>query len=481
MKRKSVVIIGAGPAGLGVAYELAYGHKKFQGIVDIFDKNSIVGGLARTTNYKGYLFDVGPHRFYTKNQEVLSLWKNILKDEFIKVPRLTRMFYDNKMFLYPIDFKDLVTTLNKVELIRIGLSWLHAKLMFRNLQPKTFEEWITKNFGRRLFNLFFKTYTEKLWGVPCSQIGAEWASQRIKNLNFAEVVISALSPNRPQKAKTLVNEFYYPLKGAGYVYKKLSEKLKHLGFNINLNSQVVEVGHKGKKIVEMTVLKDGAKVRYKADYVFSSMPLTEFVLCLHPKPSQEILAAAVRLRYRDHITVNLIVKKKRLFPDNWIYIHSPEVQAVRVANYSNFSRKMSPSQKYSGISVEYFSFEGDRIWKQDDSQLVKLATMELIKLNLLNLGDVIDGFAVREPKAYPAYYLGYKESFEKLKRYVQRFPNLQLIGRGGMYKYNNQDHSIYSGMLAARNFLSGKNIFDTWAINEDAEYLEKEINDQQKH
>lgn len=471
MKRYlSIVIIGAGPAGLGCAYDLIRSKQTDKKIV-IFDKNTIVGGLARTYSYKGCRFDVGPHRFYTKNKKVLQLWQNILKHELIKVKRLTRMLYKNKLFYYPVQLKDVVIKLGLWDSILACLSFLHAKIFFRSMIPKTFEEWIIKQFGKKLYLHFFKTYTEKVWGIPCDKIAAEWASQRIKNLNFAEVVKNAVFGGKTKKAKSLIDTFYYPVKGSGYCYKQIALYIKKNGGKFHMRHQITVIRHDGGKI--LSVAAGETHKQTLVDHLFSSIPLTHFIYSLRPKPPFEVLEAARNLLYRDHITVNLIIKKQNLFSDNWIYVHAPEVKMARVTNYNNFSDSMTPNKQYSAISVEYFTFKTDAIWNMTNKELIRLAISEMERVRLIQKKDVLDGFVVREADSYPAYYVGYEKYFKKIKQYADTFSNLHLIGRGGMFKYNNMDHSLYSGMLAAQNYLLGYKKYSVWDINEDAEYLEK--------
>lgn len=475
MKTKdTILIIGAGPAGLGCAFEMTC-HKKIahQNGVVILDKNKAVGGLARTYEYKGYRFDVGPHRFYTKNKEVLQIWRKFLKHDLIEVSRLTRMFYKDKLFYYPVRLRDVILKLGIFESLLTAVSFIKAKLFLCNLRPKTFEDWITKHFGQKLYQHFFKTYTEKVWGIPCKEIGSEWAAQRIKNLNFIEVVKTAIFGEKARQSKSLIGKFYYPKKGSGSCYEKMADYVNKHSVRIDLQSQVTKIIHTRSKIISVEYTQKGQLFDLPVDYLFSSMPLRRFILSLDPIPSKIVIEAAKKLRYRDHITVNLIVKRASLFPDNWIYVHSPEVKMARITNYNNFSKEMIKDPRYSAISIEYFAFHEDDIWKMNDQDLISFAMEEMSRLKLTNEKDLFDGFVIRETEAYPTYYLGHKPYFDILKNYAEQFTNLQLIGRGGMYRYNNMDHAIYSGLLAARNYLLGYKKYLVWNINEDAEYLEE--------
>jgi protoporphyrinogen oxidase len=461
MTKSTIAIIGAGPAGLGVAYELSQ-----QGIKSIvFDKNDDVGGLARTKFYKDYYFDIGPHRFYTKNERVKKLWQEILGDDFKKVKRLTRIYYDKKFFNYPIQAGNVLRGLGLKQILLAGFSYLNGKLSLLGRKPQNFEEWMIKNFGRKLYNIFFKTYTEKVWGIPCRDLGAEWANQRIKNLDLWQVIKNTFTKKTP--AKSLVEGFYYPTAGAGMFYQRLKNIIESRGSKIFLNTAVKKIYHQNQKIQFIEVESEGQRKKIAVDYLFSSAPITFLIKSLSPAP-MNIVASADKLYYRDHITVNLIINRHDIFPDQWLYVHDPELKMARIANYANFS---SIKSSRTPLSVEYFVFtEKDELWKADDQCLIKLAASELEKMGLIKIMEVIDGFVVREKDSYPVYYTGYQSQFEILKNYLSQFSNLQLVGRAGMYKYNNQDHALLTGLLAARNFLGEKN--DIWSINTEDEYLE---------
>lgn len=382
------------------------------------------------------------------------------------------MYYNNQFFYYPVQAFDALQKLGLSTSIVVLFSYLRARLAMRHMEPKNFEEWITKHFGRKLFEILFKTYTEKVWGISCDEIGEEWAAQRIKNLNLFEAVKHAIFKKKKQKKiRSFIEQFEYPVKGAGMMYKAMKREIEQRGGKIFLESPVVALHHNDERITGLEVKQKGTSVHKHADFYLSSMPLTEFVLGLYPLPEERIIAAARKLRYRAHITVNLIIDRAELFPDNWIYVHSPEVKMARIANYANFSKAMIGKEDTAGLSVEYFAFEGDELWNMSDKALIELATQEMELMKLLKPEEVLDGFVVREKDSYPTYYMGYKEPFEVLKGYVSQFRNLQLIGRGGLYKYNNQDHAILTGILAARNLLGA--YYDIWAINVDEEYLEE--------
>ncbi|MCL5409805.1 MAG: FAD-dependent oxidoreductase [Patescibacteria group bacterium] len=467
-KKKKVVVIGAGPAGLGTAFEL---FKSKNNTLDLLliDKNDRVGGLARTYKYKTLYFDVGPHRFYTKNKEILQFWKNTLGKDLVKVKRLTRMFYQDKLFLYPVQIGDVISKLGLLTDFKIAFSFFKNKLFRKKKVPVTFEQAIIQDFGENLYKIFFKTYSEKVWGIKCNQISAKWAAQRIKNLNFLEVVKNALG--QKNKAKSLIDSFYYPRLGAGQLYEKMAHVVRKNGVQILLNCTVKKIFHQRRLITSISLQTAADQKTVDVDYLFSSMPLSDFILALEPKAPSNVVQAAQKLIFRDHITVNLIIAGNKLFPDNWIYIHSPTLKMARVTNYNNFRKSRQANS--SAISVEYFAFQKDKIWQMSDTELIKLATEELVQSNLITKADlVLDGFVIKEAQSYPAYYLGFEKHFATLKSYVQKFSNLQLIGRGGMYKYNNMDHALLSGILAAKN-LRDHSAFDVWAINEDAEYLEE--------
>ena len=380
--------------------------------------------------------------------------------------------YNGSFFTYPIELGEILRKINVWDKMQIITSFMNSKLSLFSDKPKTFEEWCIQNFGKKLYLMFFKNYTEKVWGIPCNELHVKWAQQRIKNLSLTSIIINAVFRGKIPLAKSFIKTFYYPKKGAGSFYKQVVKKSR-LTPSLQLNSTVSGILHDDNKVISLEYVNNNKKKLEKIDYLFSSMPLTHFILSLKPHPPQYIVEAANKLYYRDHITVNLIVKNSRPFPDHWIYIHSPTVKMARITNYSNFNEN-SKQKKTISLSVEYFAFKNDMLWKKNDKQLLDLAKKEINETGLVDSADVIDGFIIRETESYPTYYLNYDESFEILKHYIGRFLNVQLIGRGGMYKYNNMDHALYSGILAAKNYIFGYQKYDIWNINEDGVYLEKE-------
>ena len=445
------------------------------GIKDIIiiDKNSRVGGLARTEKFGCSRFDIGPHRFFTKNKEINQLWHDTLGDDFIPVNRLTRILYKKKLFNYPVSAFDALSKLGVLDSTEAILSYLNARIKPKD-QINTFEDWISNKFGKKLFDTFFRTYTEKVWGIPCDQIGKEFAEQRIKGLDIIQVLKNTIIGKN--NVKTLVDQFDYPLLGAGQMYEAWADLATSKGATILLDTKVVSINVNDHNISGIKVEDNtGNEIEIVAKQYFTSLPITHFFDLIEPAVNKKILMANSKLYYREHITVNLIIDKSGLFLDQWIYIHEPDVKMARVANYNNFSKSMVSKKNKTAISVEYFAFQNDQIWKLDNQSIIDLAIDEMHSVGLIDKLSVEQGFVIRETESYPTYYLGYKDSYNILKDEVNKFENLYPIGRGGMYKYNNQDHSTYSGILAARNYLNAEGSpFDLWQINIDAEYQENE-------
>lgn len=463
MKHYPVAIVGAGPAGLTAAYELVK-----QGIIPVvLEKGDKVGGIARTETYKGYRFDIGGHRFYTKVEAVQQLWQEVLGNEFIKVPRLSRIFYRGKFFNYPISAFNTLFNLGIIESTLIILSYLKVRI-WQLPEEKTFEQWVINRFGERLYKTFFKTYTEKVWGIPCSEIQADWAAQRIKGLSLTTAIINALFGSND--TKTLIKEFDYPALGPGMMWEKFAEAVENKDGKVYLDTKVISFEREGNKIKSITADQNGELVQYSADNFITSMPISALVARMKPQPPEEVLHAARSLKYRDFLIVALIVDRKDLFPDNWIYIHSPEVKVGRIQNFKNWSAALVPDVSKSCLGMEYFCSVGDEIWEMSDAELVELATRELVGLGLATTADVEDGVVIRQLKAYPVYDGEYRGHLQVLEGFLKGMENLQTIGRNGMHRYNNQDHSMLTGLLAVRNILGEKH--DLWDVNTERSYYE---------
>jgi protoporphyrinogen oxidase len=460
-----IVVIGAGPAGLAAAHELArHGHQSL-----VIDKNDRVGGLARTIWRDGYGFDLGPHRFFTKNHEVLELWQEYLGDDLLDVDRLTRIYYRGRFFAYPLKPLDALAKLGPATTAKAVASYARERLRRHPDEPKSFEDWIVSQFGRVLFDVFFKSYTEKVWGIPCDQIGKEWAGQRIRGLNLAQAVRHAFGRGRSQQVRSLVERYQYPRLGAGQLYDAMAARLESGGSEVRTGVEVVRIETDGDRITRVHC-DDGSAV--DVAHVFASAPITGVATALEPAAPGEVLDAAESLYYRSHITVNLVVEQEAPFPDNWIYIQSPELRMARVANYASFSKDLIGRPGTCGLSVEYFCFETDDLWAMSERELLDLAAREMDRSGLLDASTIADGFVVKEKESYPTYYLGHRAHFDVLFVYLSRFRNLSLIGRAGMYRYNNQDHASLTGLYAARNHL-GLSDVDLFAINPEDEYIEE--------
>lgn len=466
--KTDVVIIGAGPTGLTAAYQLS---KVGRNSV-VLEKAPIVGGIARTENYKGYGVDIGGHRFYTKVTEVERLWHEILGDDFLHRPRLSRIYYNNKFFYYPIRFFDTLVKLGPVEAIKIGLSYLWTRL---NPYPKeeNFEEWVSNRFGRRLYRIFFKTYTEKVWGIPCTEIKAEWAAQRIMGLSLTTALQNALFKSKNGTAKTLIDSFHYPRRGPGMLWERVQQLVEQQGHRVITQADVVQVRMNGQRVEQIVARNGQQTLTVAGQHVISSMPLNELILKITPPPPPEVVHAARQLTYRDFLTVALIVKRDDIFPDNWIYVHSPDVQVGRIQNFKNWSQEMIPGSRPDStcIGLEYFCTEGDDLWQMSNANLITLGRQELARLGLVNQDDIVDGVVFRQPKAYPIYTGEYQTSLDMIKAYLDSIENLQTAGRNGLHKYNNQDHSMLTAMLAVENILGEAH--DIWTVNTERSYYEE--------
>ncbi|MGI9478959.1 MAG: NAD(P)/FAD-dependent oxidoreductase [Hyphomicrobiaceae bacterium] len=479
MTVSDVFIIGAGPAGLTASYLLT---KEGVSTTVIEADPVYVGGISRTANYKEFKFDIGGHRFFSKSNEVVDLWKEILPQDFIERPRLSRIYYNGRYFSYPLKAFEAFRNLGPIESALCMLSYGWARV-FPHKDTKTFHQWVSNQFGERLFSIFFKTYTEKVWGMSCDEISADWAAQRIKGLSLSSALIAALKKSIMPKGKaigkdgkvikSLIESFQYPRQGPGMMWDAAAAKTRAQGGEIHMDHTMHSLAYDAEAKIWTIEARtgDGEFKTFQARHVISSAPVRELVDAI--PTSDEAVEAAAKLRYRDFLTVALVVQKPDLFPDNWIYIHEPSVKVGRVQNFRSWSPEMVPNPEQSCLGLEYFCFEGDGLWAADDNELMDLAKKELALIGLASEDDVKDGCVVRQKKAYPVYDDHYKENVETVRAdLAEKYPTLHLVGRNGMHKYNNQDHAMMTSMLTVKNIIAGETLYDIWNVNEDAEYHE---------
>lgn len=478
---RQVIVIGAGPAGLTAAYQLAKAGVE----AVVLEKAGIVGGISRTVNYKGYHFDLGGHRFFTKIESVERMWQEVLGPALLRRNRLSRIYYSGRFFYYPLRPWNAFVGLGPYKSILIIASYLYAQV-FPSKTEDTFEQWVSNRFGRHLFTTFFKTYTEKVWGMPCSEIRADWAAQRIKGLSLVSVIKNALlrgsrgDENKHRVIKTLIEQFDYPKFGPGQMWQAVADNVSTNGCRVLLKSELKRILWSDDTIQAVEYAEGPGQKEYRllrgTDFI-SSIPLREMVQMLDPPAPAGVKEAASRLRYRDFMTIALIVNQPELFPDNWIYIHDPAVRVGRIQNFKNWSPFMVPDATRTCLGLEYFCFEGDELWNMPDRELIEAAGGELDKLGLARAADIQDGKVVRVPKAYPVYDSDYFAALQVIRQFLDRFKNLQMVGRNGMHRYNNQDHSMLTAMLAVENVLGANH--DLWQVNDEQEYHE-EIVDKEK-
>lgn len=471
-----VAIIGAGPAGLTAGYLLT---KQGKTVAIIEKDETYVGGISRTVEHEGYRFDIGGHRFFSKSQQVVDLWNEILPDDFIQRPRMSRIYYEGKFYSYPLRAFEALGNLGIWRSTACMVSYLRYKL-FPIAEVKSFEDWTTNQFGHKLYSIFFKTYTEKVWGMPCDEMSADWAAQRIKGLSLWSAVVDGLKrsmglnkiPNDGQAAKTLLETFRYPRLGPGMMWDAARDKIVAAGGTVIMGHGLEQLASDGANGWRMTATaKGGCKIAVTAKHAISSAPMRELAARLHPLPDTTWNAS--KLKYRDFLTVALKIRSEDLFPDNWIYIHDDKVQVGRVQNFRSWSPEMVPDEGVACVGLEYFCFENDGLWSSSDEELIALATKEMNILGLCNPKDVIGGAVVRQEKAYPVYDEDYAANVEAMRcELEEKHPTLHLVGRNGMHRYNNQDHAMMTAMLTTENILAGERIYDTWCVNEDAEYHE---------
>ncbi len=466
---QTTLVLGGGPAGLTAGYLLGKAGRD----VVVLEAEDQVGGLAKTVEVDGYRFDLGGHRFFTKSVEVDTLWHEVLGEEFLLRPRMSRIFWNKRYLDYPLRGPDVIKKLGPIELARCMASYLRAAAR-RNKVDNSLEDWVSNRFGRRLFELFFKTYNEKVWGVPASEIRAEWAAQRIKGLSFFSAAKAAFFGNKGNKVKSLISEFNYPRFGPGQMWDAMTEAIEEQGGDVRLESPVDRLEVVGDRIVEVSA---GGVSYTLPDAVISSLPLRNMVEMVSPPPPQAVLDAARGLRYRDFLTVALVVDGEDLFPDNWIYIHEPSVRVGRIQNYRSWSPWMVPDPDKACVGLEYFCFAGDELWTMDDDALVELAARELEQLGLAPRSKVERGFATRVPKAYPIYDADYAERVAVVRAWLDGIENLQQVGRNGLHRYNNSDHSMLTAMRAVDNLLAGAH-HDIWEVNAESAYHETDVVDE---
>jgi protoporphyrinogen oxidase len=467
--KKRIGIIGAGPAGLTAAYLLAKnGHE-----VLVFEADPrFVGGISRTEKYKGFLFDIGGHRFFSKSPEVNEFWQELLGNDLLLCKRSSSIYYNHQFFNYPLVLSEVIRKLGVFTSLRCFASYIKAK-MFPVKNPVSFEDWVVNNFGRLLFEIFFKSYTEKVWGIPTSKISADWAAQRIKGLSIRTIIRSAIRKDNDKLIKTLIDSFHYPRFGPGMMWEVCAHKAAEMGAQIQMNATVRGLQYHNETTSWSVTFGDNA-TQAGFDHIISSAPIYDLIPGISPRVHPKAFEAAKQLHYRDFITVVLILKNAAPFTENWIYIHDPSVKVGRIQNFKSWSKQMVPDETMDCYGLEYFCFEGDGMWNMDNEKLIALATKELLTLGLAKKEEVVDGYVVRQAKAYPVYDHDYKEKINVIREELKNYANLHLVGRNGMHKYNNQDHSIMTSMLVVKNILSGETKYDPWKVNQDAEYIEEE-------
>lgn len=452
--KKNILIIGAGPAGLTAGIELL---KTNNYAVTVIEKDSVVGGLAKTTEYKGCRFDIGPHHFVTESEKIETWWKDLMQGDFIKLKRYTRIYYNKHFFNYPLDPLNVIKGLSLFECARAVLSYIWFRI-FPIEEIRSFQDWVTNKFGYRLFSIFFKTYTEKVWGIPCDKISADWSAQRIKGFSLSTAIFYAFFGRwfKKNAPRTINDAFYYPSLGSGTLWEKAAQVIRtDKDGLVNLSEDVASIehtqDHTGNKITGIVTRKTGSQETlrtYTTDYYFSTMPLRTLILSLDPVAPDSVIQAAKSLRYRGLITVNLIINKTHICPDHWLYIHEKEVRMGRIGNMNNFSLKMVDDPSHTALSLEYFTFVDEPFWFKSDYELIELGKKELERIGLVKAAAVLDGMVMRTPEAYPIYDENYKEHLSVVLSYLSKFSNLFLMGRNGLHRYNNMDIAMLSAMDA---------------------------------
>ncbi len=460
---KKVVVIGAGPAGLTAAHELAKADMAFL----LLEKDLAVGGISKTLKYKNFYFDLGGHRFFTRIKEVEELWRKVLGHDFLQCKRFSRIYFKKKFIHYPLRPLNSLFSLGLWNCFLIHASYLYSHL-FPSKKEDTFEQWITNRFGKRLYQTFFKAYTEKILGISCSELRSEWAAQRIQGLNLFSALEDAFTRDRNNggrgpAAKTLTDSFNYPKFGPGMMWEAMAKTALENGSGLSLGTKVEEILWEQNRIKSLFVIQNHKRKEIQGTHFISSMPITELIRKLKPQAPEEVLNASNALKYRGFIMVALVIHKRDIFPDHWIYIHDVELKLGRIQNFKNWSPVMVPDPDKTCLGLEYFCFEGDELWSLPDEELIELGKKELERLGFARMDEVEDGIVARVPKAYPIYDSNYREALRVIARFLGTIENIQLVGRNGLHQYNNMDHSMLTAMLAIENIMGAKH--DLWDVS----------------